>query len=42
MTPRDGYTCEWVECLHARLYAFVFCGEMPDPAFALAVQFWWG
>ena len=17
MTPRDGYTCEWVECLHA-------------------------
>ena len=19
MTPRDGYTCEWVECLHANI-----------------------
>ena len=24
MTPRDGYTCEWVECLHhdGQLYLF--------------------
>ena len=24
-----------------RFYEFLFCGELPDRAFALVVQYWW-